>query len=471
MGGKSKELVHIAVGVALFSLLALLLPHNVFSFEARIAVATVALMVLWWITRPVHIAVTALLPIVVTSLFNISPMQDVLADYFSPIAVLLIGANIILGCWAGSGLDKRIALKGLMVIGTSVKKQLVVWFLLSATMSAFLPNAVVAAALCPIAVAMMKFSAPGCLERGDRSALFMILLAIVWGAGIGGFGTPLGGAMNLVAIDYIEALTGREYMYVTWTVKMLPYLLVLVAGICTYLLLVKTPVKRLEGSREFFREEYNSIGRMKRSEAISLALFAVSLLLSFTRPLYEKLLPELKPYYAFLIMGVAAFFIRGEEKKSLITWDFAVKHINWGLIILFSGGMAAGNLLNSTGAIGAIAQAAAAFNETSVYLLVFAVIVLGFFLADASSNTAATAVLIPIVISIVSTFSSDPLPFVYIAAAACNCAFVLPTSIRAIPVGLGLDVRFMLKKGLGAAAISLALLSAAAFVTIILMRS
>ena len=44
-----------------------------------------------------------------------------------------------------------------------------------------------------------------------------ILLAIVWGAGIGGFGSPLGGAANLVAISYLEKLTGQEFMSVSYT--------------------------------------------------------------------------------------------------------------------------------------------------------------------------------------------------------------------------------------------------------------
>ena len=191
MPGKTKNLLHILAGIILFIIL-LCLPDSLFVWEARVALATVSLMIYWWITRPVHIAVTALLPIAINAIFNMAPMDGVLADYFSAVVVLLIGAGVILACWSSSGLDKRIALLGLRLIGTSLKLQLVVWFLLATLMSAFLPNAVVAATLCPIAVAMLRFThADG--TGHESTPLYLIMLAIVWGAGLGGSARPLAG--------------------------------------------------------------------------------------------------------------------------------------------------------------------------------------------------------------------------------------------------------------------------------------
>lgn len=460
----AKRILHMTIGIAAFVTLALLLPAPPFETPARFAIATIVLMVYWWISRPVHIAVTALLPVLVVAFTSIVPMASVLDDYFSPIAVLLLGAGVIIACWKSSGLDRRIALLALRIIGPSVRLQLVVWFVLSTLLSMFLPNAIVAATLCPIAVAMVNFSQAE-NSHASKKTLYLILLSIVWGAGLGGFGTPLGGAMNLVAIDRIEEFTGHEFMYITWTVKMLPYLVILATGTCAYLLFMKTDTRRLEGSRAYFKQEYLRLGKLKRSELISLILFLTAVLLAFTRPLYAKLLPDFKPFYGFLLMGVAAFFLPGDSGR-LVGWDFAVKQINWGLIILFSGGLAVGNLLIGTGAAQTIADSVTAGGLTSLFALAVIFIALGMLLSNASSNTAATAITVPIVISIVAATSADPLPLVFITAAACNSAFILPTSIRAIPVGYGLDVGFMFKKGLAAVAICFALLVAAAIIVI-----
>lgn len=437
--------------------LALLLPGSIFSYQARLSVGTIALMVYWWVTRPVHIAVTALLPIVINTLLPMAPMDTVLKDYFSQIAVLLIGAHIIVACFIGSGLDKRLALRALTLIGTSLKRQIVIWLSLATLMSAFLPNAVVAATLCPIAASMLRFSLGEDEQEGSQSG-YLIQLAIVWGAGLGGFGTPLGGAMNLIAIKFIESYTGAEYMYITWTMKMLPYLVALFAGTCVYLLSIRTERAHLQGSRAFFQGEYKKLGKMGRSEMISLTLFVISVLFAFARPLYEGVLPELKPYFVFLILGVVAFFLPGDNGGRLVSWELASKHMNWGLILLFSGGLAAGNLILSTGAAAAAAQAVESFHLHSPQLLFAMFLALGIFLANTSSNTAAVAVLIPVVIGVTSGLKLDTLSVVYAACAACNAAFALPTSIRAIPVGYGLDIQFMFKKGMAAAGISMAVL-------------
>lgn len=468
MKPQSNKRYHILSGIALFILIALLLPRHVFPREAAIALATLVLMVYWWIARPVHLAVTALLPIVVTSLFGIVKINTVLDDYFGPVTVLLIGANVLTLTWTLWKLDKRVSLRFLTILGTSVKTHLIVWFILATALSTVLPNAVVAATLCPIAIAMMHHS--GYLgEDGDgRNVRYWILLAIVWGAGIGGFGTPLGGAMNLVTITHLENYLGGEYMYVTWSAQMLPYLLVLAAVTIGYMMTIKTDMRHLSGSRDYFKTAYKDLGPMNRSEIIAVILFSTALILSFTRPLYASLLPDFKPPFAFLLLGLIAFFLKGSAGKPLITWDYAAKNINWGLIILFSGGIALGNLLVGTGAAKAIADLLVSIHAGGPlgWLTVF--VVLGVFLSNTSSNTAACAVLIPVVFSITQQLGCNPLPYVYVSAAACNAAYILPTSIRAIPVAYGLDAPVMLKKGLMANAIALLALIASGYVMVLI---
>ncbi len=440
------------------------LPQHVFSDAGRVAVSTLAVMIYWWVTQPVHIAVTALLPIIVNAFFNVIPIETVLAQYFSPIDVLLLGANILVLVWIRTGLSKRIALGLLKSVGTRVWVHIVVWFAVSTILSAFLPNAVVAAALCPIAAAMIGFSTQNNPGAAQKQTLYMILLAIVWGAGLGGFGTPLGGAMNFAAIEHIEAYTGQEYLYLTWTRQMLPYLLVLAAGVCAYLLLIKTGQKTIPGSREYFKEEIKKIGTMTKAQALALALFCAAALLAFLRPLYQSVLPGFAPYYAFLLAGFLAFFIKGDTGEKLMTWEHAAKNINWGLILLFSGGMAIGKMLVLSGATGAIAELLTAQSSLGMFSIALLIVAIGILLSNVSSNTAATAILVPIVFSVAGAKQADPLPYVYLAAAACNCAFVLPTSIRAIPVGYGLDIRFMFRKGLAACVLVFAILAGFAFI-------
>lgn len=93
-----------------------------------------------------------------------------------------------------------------------------------------------------------------------------ILLAIVWGAGIGGFGSPLGGAANLVAISYLEKLTGQEFMYIDWVVRFLPLLVLILLLNLFFLFHLPVPVKHLAGTSEYFKEMYAQLGTIRLGE-------------------------------------------------------------------------------------------------------------------------------------------------------------------------------------------------------------
>ncbi|MDX1357433.1 MAG: SLC13 family permease [Clostridia bacterium] len=444
MDNKIKVLLNILIGIILAAAVSLVLPGS-FPMQAKIALGVVALMVYWWITRPVHLAVTALVPIIVNSFHEMIPMKEMMVDYANPIVLLILGAGILTAAWTLHGLDKRVALGALSAIGPSVRKQIAIWFVISVVMSAFMPNMVVVAALCPIAASMAAYS-----EGDSKQPLYLLLLAIAWGAGIGGFGTPMGGAMNLVAISNIEGYTGTEFFYGEWVIAVLPYLLVVSAVTLAFVIFIKRDKSIFNRSKEFYKLELQKLGRISKAEVASLVLLTMAVALAFARPFYEKILPGFKPPYVFLLLGVLTFFLRAGGKR-VMDWKHAAKNINWGLMILFAGGLAIGGLIVDTGAAASIAGLVT--GRGGLFAMVLVIVGIGMFLANASSNTAACAVLIPIVITVASGSGADPLPYVFLAVAACNSAYMLPTSIRAVPVGYGLDPGFMFKKGIGAWAV------------------
>ncbi len=429
-----------------------------FGFKAAAALGTVVWMGIWWIARPVHIAVTALLPIVINALLDLVPMGPIVSRYFSEIIVLLLGADIICMSWTVTGLDKRLSLKVLCFLGNSLKQQITVWLIASALLSVFLPNAVVCTLLVPVAISMLRFIGEESVEK-SRIAV-PILLAIAWGAGIGGVGSPLGGAANLVAINYLEKLSGREFMYVDWFTRFLPFLFALCLVNLFFLLGPPLPVKKLPGSKEYFGGLYRDLGSMGHAEKVSLGLFLAAMLLSFARPLFADLLPGFKPAYIFMTFGLVCFFLKNDDGKPLLTWDTAAKHIMWGLLILFGGGLALGVLVTNTGAALKLAEAITLLPLAGGIGTVLIFTVFSVLLTEISSNTAAAAIAIPVIESIVRTLGLNPLPYMLIVTAAVNSAYMLPVSIRAIPVSHGLDASILFKKGLAVSLASVLVIAA-----------
>ncbi len=418
-----------------------------FSLAVRGTFGTLCWMTWWWVRRPVHLGVTGFIPILVCAVFGFAPVSKMLPSYASPIILLIMGADMLTVSWAQWGLDRRIALKALCIIGSDVRQQVVVWFVVAVVLSIFLPNVVVGAILCPVAVAMLRHVGLG-EEIGKNRISISILLAIGWGASLGGFGSPMGGAMNLLTIGFIERITGNEYIYSSWVINMFPILVLCTAATCLYLVSFKYEQKKLPGSREFFTEEFKKMPAMSQAEKICLWLFLIANALAFFRPLYANLLPALVPAYAFLLCGFLTFVLpAGVDGRRISTWEYSAPKLMWGLFYLFAGGLALGDLLSATGAGSAIASLISSFNVKGALGLVTIFTLFASLLGNITSNTAAVAITLPIVVQITQGFNLNPIPFLYITSVACNQAYILPTSVRAIPVGYGLDPADMVMPG------------------------
>lgn len=441
-----QKTITLIVGPLLFVLCYFCLPSALFTTEAaRAAIGTVAWMAFWWITGPIDYAVTAFLPIALNALFQMTDMSAVIANYASETILLLLGASILTASWQETGLDNRIAAKFLSMVGSNLRTQLIFWFLLCAGLSAILPNAVVCATVTPIAVSMLNYVGEKEISKSRIGSL--LLLTIAYATGVGGLASPLGGAMNLVTVDYLEQITGQEYMYSSWVIRFLPIMVVLIASNIFMLLLGCKKEDNLGGSKEYFVEQYRAMPKMSKEEVASLLLFIAATVLSFTRQFYQQMLPGLKPAYVFIICAILSFLITRKDGGRLMKWKSTQKKVVWELMYVFAGGLAAGTLVSNSGAAENIGTMVAGTNLTGGFTTVVVIITLTVILSDITSNTATAAVAIPIVIGIIQGIGKNPIPYVYIASIGVNLSYMLPTSIRAIPVGYGLEPKYMLKKG------------------------
>lgn len=443
---KKSRIINLSLGPLLFLGMLFFLPQSIFSTaESRGAIGTVAWMAVWWVTGPIDYAVTAFLPIAVNAVFQMTDMSSVIANYASETILLLLGASILTVSWEETGLDKRIAAHFLGFIGNDLRKQIIFWFILSAGLSAILPNAVVCATITPIAVAMLKYIGEGEIEHSRIGS--KLLLTIAYATGVGGLMTPLGGAMNLVTIDYIQKITNTEFFYVSWFVKFLPICIVLIISNIAFLVRDIKKEENVGASKEYFVEQYKKMPPMSFEETCSLVMFLAATVLSFTRQFYQSFLPGLKPAYVFIICAILSFMITKRDGKRLMVWRSVQTKVIWELIYIFSGGLAAGTLINESGAAQELGDWVANCGLQGGFVTVFVIISVTILLSDVTSNTATAAIAMPIIISITQGIGLNPIPYIYIASVGVNLSYMLPTSIRAIPVGYGLPPKYMFSEG------------------------
>ena len=442
----TKRLVHLILGPILYFVIWMVgTGTGALEDTAAKGIGVALWMIYWWVTRPVNITVTALLPGVVNALFSIVPMEDVISQYASSSIVLIFGSCLLTAPWAKIGLDKRISLKALSLIGPSMKSQIAVWLLSAAVLSNMMPNVVVVAIFTPIAVSML--GAAGYKDIKNCEPAVPILCAIAWGSQLGGAGTPLGGAMNITAISFIEDYTGEEFMYVDWILRMLPY--TVIATLIVLLIMILRPMKTtsLSGTKEYFETCYKELGPMKRDEKISMVLFIIAMLGSFLRPLYADLLPGLVPAYLFLLLGCLNFVIVGMDKEMLLDWDTAQREVMWGMLLLFAGGLALGQILTGSGANDAIAGAISSLPLNGGFVTITIFALFAAVISEMTNSTVSAAVTLPIAIGVTTKLGLNPIPYVFTVCMAMNYESLLPVSVRAISVGYGLDPDKLLKSG------------------------
>jgi sodium-dependent dicarboxylate transporter 2/3/5 len=439
--------VHLLGGPLAFLLL-ILLPGLPLAYPVRASLGLLLWMSWWWIFEPVNLAVTGFLPLVVLAVFDFLPVSAILPSYSQELIFLLLGANILSTVWTRWGLDRRIALVSLIGVGTDTRRQILVWFALATVLSAFLPNTVVAAAMIPLVLAMLRFI--GIEDIGKSAFASALLIAIAWGTSVGGFWTPVGGAPNLLTIRLLQDLViDHEFLFMTWVTRLLPFTVAIAAVSFVFMRFALRPeMEHVEGTRDYFSRELDALGTLTIPEKWGLFFFLCATLLAFTRELYAAWLPGLSPAYGFLTFALLCFVIR-YKGEPLLKWDYAQSHMTWGLFYLFAGGAALGEILSQTGAAKSVADVLVPFAGAGGFRAVVVFSLMTMIMTQITSNTAAVAIMLPITIGTFQSLGMNPVPMVYIVAVAANCGLMLPSSAGgpAVAAGYGVNLKTMFSQG------------------------
>ena len=125
------------------------------SHAARACVSMVLWMAIWWFTEAVPIAVTALLPIVCFPLLGVATPAQTLKEYSNDTIYLFLGGFLIAAGIARWGLDRRIALYTIRIVGTKPKQIVLGIMLATSFLSAWVSNTATAAIRLQSALALM----------------------------------------------------------------------------------------------------------------------------------------------------------------------------------------------------------------------------------------------------------------------------------------------------------------------------
>ncbi|MER3422456.1 MAG: anion transporter, partial [Nitrospiraceae bacterium] len=134
-----------------------------------------------------------------------------------------------------------------------------------------------------------------------------------------------------------------------------------------------------------------------------------------------------------------------------LSWKEAA-NINWGIILLFGGGLAFGELMITTGLSGVVGEGFVnVFGLHALWGLTAVSIMAGILISELASNTASASMLVPLVIAIAQAADIPPIPPALGACLGASLGFALPVSTppNAIVYGTAMvPIKSMIRAGL-----------------------
>ncbi len=294
-------------------------------------------------------------------------------------------------------LHKVIAHKLLNVFPKSSRGIIFALAITSAFLSSLLSNTTTALLLMPIALFLTE----------NKELKIRFVLAIAYGASIGGIVTPIGTPPNLILMGFLQDNGLETLTFITWMAKTLP-LAIIMLTIVPFILSFGATQFRIENtldSKELTKEQ-------KKLLKILGLLVIVLLINSFFK------LSEAGILLGFgLLMLIPNFgFIEWEDSKK----------IPFEIIFLFGAGFSIASAFGSTGLAEAISNLLLGITELPPIFLLFIVASLVTFTTEVTSNTALISIALPILYSLGVASNMNTELILMIATICASYAFMLP---------------------------------------------
>ncbi|MEF8807930.1 SLC13 family permease [Natronomonas sp.] len=469
------------------------------SLQGQYAFATMFFAGVLWVTGVLPLAVTALcIPVLLTAFGVYADLDAALTGFADHLIFLFIAGFMLANALQKYDIDRRIALWLMSRLGTSPRRLVGSVMIGTAFLSMWVSNTATAAMMTPIALGVLTqvvgnegleaaaasaddvdadIAADGAgavaadaADTGEFSNLQVsMLLGTAYAASVGGVGTLIGTPPNAILASQLNELLGYEIGFAQWLAIGVP-IVVITLPLVWYLLtyhLYPPQITNVEAAREQATEYLENEGSLSARGRRVAVIFAVTAGLWVLGGLGDLISPGLSDSVAVTLFGGDGASVFGPEGhqgllyyvmvgmaaipalvlSDTMEWDELVD-IDWGTILLFGGGIALADALASTGATGWLADTVfSSLTSAPIVLVVGITVLLVIFLTEMTSNTATSAIIVPLLIGVGGGFAatlglSEIAAAVFLAtsgAIAASFAFALPvaTPPNAIVFGSG----------------------------------
>lgn len=372
-----------------------------------------AIVMFMW--EKIPLGLTSMIVCVGLVVTGVLEWQTAFAGFIDSNVILFVAMFIVGGALFETGMANKIG--GIVTHFAKTERQLIVAIMvIVGVMSGFLSNTGTAAILIPVVIGIAAKSGY------SRSRL---LMPLVFAAAMGGNLTLIGAPGNMIAQSGMEGI-GLKFGFFDYAKVGVP---ILIVGIIYFAFIGYKFLPNKEGSDEGIFDESKDFSHVpKWKQYLSLVILLLTLVgMIFEEQLGIKLC-------VIGCMGALALMITGviSEKDALASIDLKT-------IFLFGGTLSLAAALEQTGAGELIAEKVIGMlgDNPSPYVHTFVIFMLCCVMTNFMSNTATTALMVPIGISIAQGMGADPSAVLMACVIGGSCAYATPIGMPANTMVVG----------------------------------
>ena len=383
---------------------------------STITLIFLAFAIVSFVLEKIPLGLTATIVAIGLNLTGVLDNSATFAGYVNSNVILCVGMFVVGQALFETGMANKIG--GLVTRFAKTERMLIVSVMvIVGIMSGFLSNTGTAAVLIPVVCGIAD-------ESGySRSRL---LMPLVFAAALGGNLSIIGAPGNLMGVNALQEM-GMETSFFMYAPVGIP---MLVAGILYFAFIGYRflPDGSHGGEAVEAQKDYSDVPQWKQIVSL-VVLVVVILAMIFEKQIGVKI--QISACVGAIILVLSGVI---SEKEALKSIDLKV-------VLLFGGSLALAKALETTGAGSLIADAivGALGANPNPMILLLVIFVVGCALTNFMSNTATTALMVPIATSLAQSLGADPRSMIIATVIACSCAYATPIGMPAntMVVGLG----------------------------------
>ncbi len=385
-----------------------------------------------WLTEAIHVTATAILVPILAMLIGIPEFETkkALSSFADPIIYVFFGGFALAATLHVQKIDKKIAYGLVGLAKGHLGGAVLLIFAVTAGLSMWISNTATAAMMLPLALGLLTQVD----KEKDRGTFVFVLLGIAYSASIGGLGTVVGSPPNGIAAKEL----GLDFA--GWMKFGLPIMLIFMPTLLGAMYLVLKP----NLNQKVTAQKEDIPWTMPR--ILSLVIFVITAICWVFGGQISTAVGFKDPDAVIAILAAVAVLSCG-----LVSWKQVSDNTDWGVLMLFGGGIALSNVMKNSGASKVLGeQIAIALDVAPAFVVILAIAAFIIFLTEFTSNTASAALLVPLFAPVGEGLGLPPQLLVLVIGIGASCAFMLPvaTPPNAIVMGTGyIKQKEMMKVG------------------------